>query len=433
MVYEDFEADYTEVDTGNDRIQRTTTHIDFVSSRNAEETYVYRNKGIDHFGDFVHKVDARLVSGTWCGCVWGLSNAIDQLPDCNPMICVRFYGATNKIVLTEISGTRFDDISDFTFTDETWYYLRIEKSGTSFTCRIWTDPTDRNNNDTEADSFVEELSLTLQADHKFQLIFGCSSWALTSVETATLDIENLDLQEGAVTYTKTYNIDTLIKKLNITKSYGLDAALKKELAKTYTTDILLKKPDITKTYGLDVALLKTIVKSYALDSLLKKLDTTKTYSVDALLEKIDQAVNYMIDSIFKKTVSKTYGIDAYFGEIISTYTRNYLVDTLIKKLDATKSYNINALLKKLDLPKTYSIDTILLKLGVKTYEIDAVLKKTVSQAYGIDAYFGEAAAPPVTIEVGAPERRIVPVFPTFEDLALATVLIARANRRRKRI
>ena len=81
MALEDFTT-YTEVDTANDRIQLVgTSHIDFVSSRNAEETYLYKDYGADHFGDFTHKVDASCASGTWVGWVWGLSNTADEILD----------------------------------------------------------------------------------------------------------------------------------------------------------------------------------------------------------------------------------------------------------------------------------------------------------------------------------------------------------------
>jgi len=185
VTYEDFENDYIEVDTANDRIQCSGTHIDFVSSKNNEETYVYKDFGVDYFGDFIHNFDARLVSGTWFGCVWGLSNTVDELLDCDPMVVVCFYGSNNLIYLIEYSGGQFDDVSDFTFVDGTWYYFSVIKSGVSLSCEIYSD-SDRLN-------LLDTLSLTLHSDWKFRYAYGCSSWTLSSPGLATLDIENLNL------------------------------------------------------------------------------------------------------------------------------------------------------------------------------------------------------------------------------------------------
>ena len=213
---EDFRT-YIEVDTGSDRIQVSPTHIDFVSSRNAEETYVYKDFGENHFNIFTHKVDARLVSGTWLGCVWGLSNTVDELLDCQPILSVRFYGTTNLIYLTEKDsvGTQYDDSSNFTFIDGTWYYFTIEKNGTAFKAEIYSD----SNRTIKLDT----LQITLQTDYAFRYIYGCSSWTLTTVEIATLDIENLRLGEAQVYsffFSETMNVSSSLKSWKAKMLYG---------------------------------------------------------------------------------------------------------------------------------------------------------------------------------------------------------------------
>jgi len=196
---EDF-LTYTEVDTVNDRIQRVgdpSHHIDFVSSRNAEETYVYKDFGVDHFGDFEHKVDAKMVSGTWLGHIWGLSNTVDELLDCPLWVSVAFrYGATSKFIyLYEYyDSTTYSDTCALTLG--TTYYLLIKKTGTTLLCGVYSTSELRDAGDA-TDGDIDNLALTLHADHKFRYVYGCSSHTLTSAELGTFDIDNLDLQEGA--------------------------------------------------------------------------------------------------------------------------------------------------------------------------------------------------------------------------------------------
>lgn len=60
-TYEDF-TDYTEVDP-NEHIEKTANHVDFQCYRN-EDAYLYKDKDIDHFNDFEHKVQFRIISVT---------------------------------------------------------------------------------------------------------------------------------------------------------------------------------------------------------------------------------------------------------------------------------------------------------------------------------------------------------------------------------
>jgi len=208
--------------------------------------------------------------------------------------------------------------------------------------------------------------------------------------------------EGAQTYTKTFAIDTLLKKLGITKSYA--------------TDVLLKKPDIVKEMAVDALFKKPTMKDYNVDMLLKKLGITVDYDIDMLLKQLGITKNYGVNSLFKAIITKTYGIDAKFGAAIS-YMKDYNVDMLLKALGITKDYSVDALLKKLGITKDYSIDALFVniiaityavdvlfkQLGVTKqylvdglfrkeftiqYAIDLLLQKSFTKDYGIDAYFG---------------------------------------------
>ena len=183
---------YTEVDPGNDRIQKTAQHIDFATFRSTDpddEVYLSDDKGVDHFGDFEHLFKARLVSGTWYGVVWGLSNVVDQILDCDDAIAVGFYAADDNISLRE----RYlgDDYTDtLPFIDNTWYWFKVTKSGTSLILNVYDDEA------RTSEITGSPLSLTLHTDHKFRYIFPCSSWWYSSTTSSSiLDIEDLDLQE----------------------------------------------------------------------------------------------------------------------------------------------------------------------------------------------------------------------------------------------
>lgn len=188
MVYEDFTDGWVEVDVGADRIQRTATHVDHSSVRN-EITYLYKDYASNHFGNFVHLVDFRFVSGNWLGIAWFLANSISHILGCNPYIAVRAYGTTNKFYLTEYDGTQYDATSTLTYTNNVWYYLKITKSGTSLELKIYSD--------SARQTLLDTLNITLHTDYQFQYLYACSTWYLPpNTDSCVLDIDNLDIQEA---------------------------------------------------------------------------------------------------------------------------------------------------------------------------------------------------------------------------------------------
>jgi len=191
-IYEDFTT-YTEVDTANDRIQRNATHVDHAATRN-EDTYLYKDYGVNHFTDFEHLVDIRsdFASASGIGVVWMLSNELDDwhgLYDADKTILsVRFWAGTPSICLEEAyAGVGYADT--YTCLADTWYYLTINKSGTNFTCKIYSDSARTN--------LLDTLSLTLQADHSLRYIHACNVRNNSaSAYLINVDIGNLDLQEA---------------------------------------------------------------------------------------------------------------------------------------------------------------------------------------------------------------------------------------------
>ena len=190
MAYEDFTT-YTEVDV-NDRISKTAQHIDFVTYRSNDandKAFLYSDKGAAHFGDFEHLIDVRVVSGSWAGHFWALSNDVVQIIDDTLHISGMMYGLNNFTYLRETySGSTYTD--HMSFVDDTWYYYTIKKTGTTLTMKVYSDSARTN--------LLDTLALTLHADHTFRYVYGSSThwYSDANILTETLDIDNLDLQEG---------------------------------------------------------------------------------------------------------------------------------------------------------------------------------------------------------------------------------------------
>ena len=201
MVFEDFNT-FTEVDVGANRINvASATHVDHVARRD-ETTYLYKDYGLAHFTDFVHYVDfnSDFDISQSIGFVWGLANNLNNYGglkgNSQTGIGVFTYDGPNIRLFETHGGNNYEDISA-ALSAATWYYIRIEKSGTALTCGIWTNSGDRDANDVGAGSYVDGLSLTLQADHSFKFCYACNTYFTGHIFVVDNDIENLDLNEIA--------------------------------------------------------------------------------------------------------------------------------------------------------------------------------------------------------------------------------------------
>lgn len=205
MGYEDFTG-YTEVDP-NSHIERTANHADANGLTRGEDAYLYYDKGAAYFGDFTHYVDLKPVSGTaWgYGAGWALTNDIDDLQGIKTAgqtaIAIQMFrlGDASRVVkVIEIYLSASYAGTGIAVSLNTQYYGRIYKSGTTFRIRLWTNSSDRDNDDTGAGSYVGESSLTLHADHTFRYVFAINTYnAGAGTQTVTFDVDNLDLAPGA--------------------------------------------------------------------------------------------------------------------------------------------------------------------------------------------------------------------------------------------
>ena len=219
MPYEDF-LTYVEYDP-NSHITVAEHHIDHLAFRN-EDAYVYKDKGANYFGDFLHFVDIKANFNWGLGIVWSLQNDIDDAYGLHlaskTFICVNVYNwsapAEPTISLREgYGGVQYVD-SWPSAVGSTWYYLVIQKIGTALTCKIYSD--------SARTVLLKTLSLTLQADHKFRYIFGCNTWNSGHNYAIDCDIENLDLSAVIVTPKKRIlrlfpTIGIALEDINISK------------------------------------------------------------------------------------------------------------------------------------------------------------------------------------------------------------------------
>lgn len=199
-AYEDFTI-YTEVDVPANHIQLVgTNHIDFEAHRD-EDCYLYKDYGVDYFTDFEHWVDVRIVSGSanYVGnYVWALAHVIDDMKgirDANEeALGIQFYYNTVvdvSLVLVELEGGNYHE-DTILISLNTWYYLKIIKSGVSLTCEICS---------TEAKRIIGgavdigTLSLTLVASHSHRYVYGCNTYNSATDRYTVNDVENLDLFE----------------------------------------------------------------------------------------------------------------------------------------------------------------------------------------------------------------------------------------------
>jgi hypothetical protein len=192
---EDFTT-YTEVDPNNHIGLVGTNHIDFDAYED-EDAYLYKDKGVDHFGsNWEHTIDVKPVSTGNYGLAGFhmVSNDVDDVHGLTvagkTFLFIYIGGGTNtpRIYLTECYlGTWYE--AYYITTQGAWRYLTITKTGTALTCKIYSD--------SARTTLLTTLSLALHADHKFRYIFAAYTYNAPSAVHNDIDIENLDLQEAA--------------------------------------------------------------------------------------------------------------------------------------------------------------------------------------------------------------------------------------------
>ena len=209
-TYEDFLNNYTLVGS---HITRTTTNATYTQLTRDEDSYLYKDFGLEHFGNFTHDLDFQIngesnIASGWQGITggWVLSNDLDDLNGLKTggkhFIWLWFITVNTKdkheVSLWECDGgTLYNSGSGaYLFTNAVTYYTKIIKDGTSLKCGIYSTAELRNVGDA-TDGDMANFSLVLHHDYTFQYIGTCWSWDDNFAQWSSGFVENLDLQEVA--------------------------------------------------------------------------------------------------------------------------------------------------------------------------------------------------------------------------------------------
>ena len=205
MGYEDYE-NYTEVDP-NSHITRTQRRVSFSGLTRPESAYVYKDKGAGHFsGDFDHKLDTRVTSSVVYSYafIWVLALQTGDYEEAKGtpvnVFYVIFWQAGAADWRIEINGAYNGTAGTADYWNgaalNTTYYLRIKRTGSTYTCDIYGSAEDRDNEE----NALANLSVTLTGTTSFSHIYALASFTLAGTAYPISGyVENLYLGE-AVAY-----------------------------------------------------------------------------------------------------------------------------------------------------------------------------------------------------------------------------------------
>lgn len=194
-----------------------TNQIDHISYRN-ESAYLYKDFGAGHFTNFEHLIQTKKNSGqdTSLNHFNMLANAIGDfqtLKNANEVIISvswyeRFTISFDGLRITEAhGGAELSDNCTPNLSDGTDYYLTTTRTGTTLTCKIYTDASRTMLHDT--------LSLTIQSD-AFQYVYGTCTQNTGNNLNQNVTHKDLDLQEtpaptGNIKIPNYFNSDFVIQ------------------------------------------------------------------------------------------------------------------------------------------------------------------------------------------------------------------------------
>ncbi|VAW37773.1 hypothetical protein MNBD_DELTA02-714 [hydrothermal vent metagenome] len=146
MAIEDLST-YTEVDPYSN-LTVTSSRCTVATMGSNYDVYLRADKGANHFGDFIHQVTAEFTSsnGTkWClNGLWALTGSagVVSLADMDSLgegLLVYHIKTTIYIqwVIKDFTNDNYDIWYGASFA--TPYYMTIERSGTTMTCKIYFD------------------------------------------------------------------------------------------------------------------------------------------------------------------------------------------------------------------------------------------------------------------------------------------------------
>ena len=204
--YEDFTT-YTEVDAGNN-ITVATNKISWTALDRNEESYVYADKGVDHFdGDFSHKFEIyrENASGYPVIYYWGIANAVDDLlgidnagGDFQAFLFEASEGGGGTITLRICENGSTTSDSWTAALDTTVYYVTVERDddgGANGTGQLTAEIRTGSHTGTLQDTLTVDCGSGEQND--FRYIYGVSAHNSGHSDRCSDGYTaNLDLQEN---------------------------------------------------------------------------------------------------------------------------------------------------------------------------------------------------------------------------------------------
>ena len=289
MAYENLTT-FTEVDAGGYYSQTTVRNTGTLVA-SSPDVYVYKDYGVTYFGDYTMNVDIKLTAhqpGSYLT-MWAVSNTLGNAWDFLDGQAIYFSksGVQYKLWLEDYE-TWNSDTADVDIN--TTYYLTISRSGTTATCKIYTD--------SARTTLLDTLTITCGNATLRYLYAGAS----LSGDNNSGWSENFDLNPPLIIQKNI--LFNLQKKLSISKdilfsfiqtyyiSNNLKANLKKEISDTYNIGAVLAKEDIYD-FDTDIRWKKEektnigFALSYAETPQPAGLDAIKVYVNSVLLDDVD--------------------------------------------------------------------------------------------------------------------------------------------------
>lgn len=194
---------YTEVDGGGDPgwLSVSENLIDGNTIQQDSDTYVYADKGADHFGaswdiDFTANVIAwKANSWDWCA-LFGLTNTLDDIRGwdinnnqaLNIQAGANFTNPDNNFFIRDDEDASNDVSADFTL-NTTYYFTFLRTSETAVSCEIYTD--------SARTSLFDTIATTITSGRRYRYAELAISYNNSaSNQGVTTDISNLDLNEA---------------------------------------------------------------------------------------------------------------------------------------------------------------------------------------------------------------------------------------------
>lgn len=298
MPIEDFTT-YTETDPLN-RITRTSARATVTNiTIDDDNTYLASDKGINHFsGDFAHLIDVYLDAGIGDYAQWNVWVVADALGD-RDAVSNELYvnlihnpteaGSGEAIYAYEKYSGSYYEVGHYAISLDTTYYLKIERIGSQFSVKIYSDSARTN--------LLATLGpRTLLATLSYRYVYAVQSLdtGLTNRQASGY-CENLDLQEMVL---KT-----------VTDSLGLSDAVLRNKTLLPIAD-LLGLSDIIKTdKNLSVSDVVALTEAILRD---------KTLSISDSIGTVDAVRGDKSPLIVSDAISLAEFVDVITGAIIKT-------------------------------------------------------------------------------------------------------------------